>query len=205
MARNAPLSTQNEKRSARCHCKRRCVSCPSPGRATVLVSAFVRPNRTTFMSGKCLIFCFACGVRRVPVRRARLRSTDVEFDQPKPTQPRLRSTPHTGGAIERRRGAQRPAGARGANASLKHRTVFCPDDGRKANSLIHQQYFFSVAVDTTIKNFWTAALKGRSTNQPALCRQAKPRAQRLLRCGQRGVHLQKDRGSAGVAQGEAQG
>ena len=41
------------------------------------------------MSDNCMIFGFgfACGVYRVPVRRARPRSIDVEFDQPKPAQP----------------------------------------------------------------------------------------------------------------------
>ena len=107
-----------KKISARCHCKRRRVSCPGPGRAAVVILAFVRPNKTAFMSDKCLIFGFACGVHRVPVRRARPRSIDVDFHQPKPAQPHPRSVPHTGGAIERRRGAQRPAGARRANGPL---------------------------------------------------------------------------------------
>ena len=66
-----PLSAPNEKRSARCHSKRRFVSCPGPGRAAVVILAFVRPNKTAFMSGKCLVFVLriACGVHRVPVRR----------------------------------------------------------------------------------------------------------------------------------------
>ena len=121
LARNGPLSTQNEKRSARCHCKRRRVSCPDPGRAAVVKFAFFRPNKTAFMSDKCLIFGFACGVHRVPVRRARPRSIDVEFDQPKPAHLRPSSTLHLGGANKHRRGPQRPAGARGANATLKAR------------------------------------------------------------------------------------
>ena len=119
LARNGPLlSTHNEKISARCHCKRRRVSCPGPGRAADVILAFVRPNKTAFMSDKCLIFGFACGVHRVPVRRARPRSIDVEFDQPKPAHLRLSSTLHPGGANKHRRCPQRPAGAPGANASL---------------------------------------------------------------------------------------
>ena len=117
LARNGPRSTQNEKKK-RCHCERRRVSCPGPGRAAVVILAFVRPNKTAFMSDKCLIFGFACGVHRVPVRRARPRSIDVEFDQPKPAHLRPSSTLHPGGANKHRRCPQRPAGAPGANASL---------------------------------------------------------------------------------------
>ena len=101
----------NENKSARCHCKRRRVSCPGPGRAADVILAFVRPNKTAFMSDKCLIFGFACGVHRVPVRRARPRSIDVEFDQPKPAHYRPSSALHPGGANKRRRCPQRPAGA----------------------------------------------------------------------------------------------
>ena len=78
------------------------------------------------MSDKCLIFGFACGVHRVPVRRARPRSIDVEFDQPKPAHLRPSSTLHLGGANKHRRGPQRPAGARGANETLKHRNGAFP-------------------------------------------------------------------------------
>ena len=92
---------------------------PSPVRAAVVKFAFVRPNKTGFMSGKCLIFGFACGVHRVPVRRARPRSIDVEFDQPKPAYLRPSSTLHPGGANKHRRCPKRPAGARGANATLE--------------------------------------------------------------------------------------
>ena len=55
---------------------------------------------------------------RVATADAKNRSIDVDFHQPKPAQPHPRSVPHTGGAIERRRGAQRPAGARRANGPL---------------------------------------------------------------------------------------
>ena len=118
LGRNGPLSTHNENKNARCHCKRRRVSCPGPGRAADVILAFVRPNKTAFMSDKCLIFGFTCGVHRVPVRRARPRSIDVEFDQPKPAHLRPSSTLHPGGANKHRRCPQRPAGAPGANASL---------------------------------------------------------------------------------------
>ena len=121
LARNGPLSTHNEKISARCHCKRRRVSCPYPGRAAVVNLAFVRSNKNAFVSDKCLIFDFACGVHRVPVRRARPRSIDVEFDQPKPAHLRPSYTLYPGGANKHRRCPQRPAGARGANAPLNHR------------------------------------------------------------------------------------
>ena len=80
--------------------------------------AFARPNKTAFMSDNCMVLGFACGVHRVPVRRARPRSIDVEFDQPKPTQPHHRSVPHTGEAVERNRAPQRPAGARRARIPL---------------------------------------------------------------------------------------
>ena len=126
LARNGPISTQNEKKSARCHCERRRVSCPGPGRAAVVILAFVRPNKTAFMSDKCLIFGFACGVHRVPVRRARPRSIDVEFDQPKPAHYRPSSALHPGGANKHRRCPQRPAGAPGANAPLNHRNGDLP-------------------------------------------------------------------------------
>ena len=43
---------------------------------------------------------------------------DVDYHQPKPVQPRPRSVPHTGGAIERHRAPRRPAGARRASAPL---------------------------------------------------------------------------------------
>ena len=119
LGRNGPLSTHNENKNARCHCKRRRVSCPGPGRAADVILAFVRPNKTAFMSDKCLIFGFACGVHRVPVRRARPRSIDVEFDQPKPAHLRPSSTLHPGGANKHRRCPQRPAGAPGANASKR--------------------------------------------------------------------------------------
>ena len=118
LARNGPISTQNEKISARCHCERRRVSCPGPGRAADVILAFVRPNKTAFMSDKCLIFGFACGVHRVPVRRARPRSIDVELDRPKPADRRPSSAPHPGGAVERDRAPQRPAGAPRANCLL---------------------------------------------------------------------------------------
>ena len=129
LARNGPLSTQNEKRSARCHCncKRRRVSCPDPGRAAVVNFAFVRSNKTAFMSGKCLSFGFACGVHRLPVRRARPRSIDVESVQPKPAHLRPSSTLHLGGANKHRRCPQRPAGARGTNATSNHRNGCFPD------------------------------------------------------------------------------
>ena len=71
-----------------------------------------------FMSDKCLIFGFACGVHRVPVRRARPRSIDVEFDQPKPAHLRPSSTLHSGGANKHRRCPQRPAGAPRASTLL---------------------------------------------------------------------------------------
>ena len=74
------------------------------------------------MSDKCLIFGFACGVYRVPVRRARPRSIDVEFDQPKPAHLRPSSTLHSGGANKHHRGPQRPSGARGANETLTSET-----------------------------------------------------------------------------------
>ena len=84
----------------------------------VVLLAFVQPNKTAFMSGNCMIFYFACGVHRVPVRRARRRSIDVEFDQSKPAQPHHRPALHTGGAVERDRAPQRPAGARRARIPL---------------------------------------------------------------------------------------
>ena len=118
LARNGPISTQNEKISARCHCKRRRVSCLGPGRAAIVILAFGRPNKTAFVSDKCLIFGFACGVHRVPVRRARPRSIDVEFDQPKPAHYRPSSALHPGGANKRRRCPQRPAGAPRASTLL---------------------------------------------------------------------------------------
>ena len=80
--------------------------------------AYARPNKTAFMSGNCVVWGFACGVHRVPVRRARPRSIDVEFDQPKPAQPHHGSVPRTGGAVERDRAPQRPAGARPGRAFL---------------------------------------------------------------------------------------
>ena len=87
----------------------------------------LRPaNKTAFMSGKCLIFGFACGVHRVPVRRARPRSIDVEFDQPQPAHLRPSSTLHPGGANKHLRGPQRPAGARGANKTLNTRNGCFP-------------------------------------------------------------------------------
>ena len=111
-ARNAPPApkTKKEARSAtasggvcraQAHSTRSCSFWPSPGQI-----------KLPFMSDNCMVLGFACGVHRVPVRRARPRSIDVEFDQPKPAQPHHRSVPHTGGgAVERDRAPQRPAGA----------------------------------------------------------------------------------------------
>ena len=89
LARNGPISTQNEKISARCHCERRRVSCPGPGRAAVVILAFVPPNKTAFMSDKCLIFGFTCGVHRVTgcpcVARDLGRSTSNSTNPSQPT------------------------------------------------------------------------------------------------------------------------
>ena len=55
------------------------------------------------------------------------RSTiDVEFDQPNPANLRPSSTLHPGGANKHRRCPQRPAGARGANATLNTRNGCFP-------------------------------------------------------------------------------
>ena len=116
--RNGAISTQNGGGGARCHCERRRVSGPGPRRATVVVLGFVRPNKTAFVSDKCLIFCFTCGVRRVPVRRAQPRSIDVEFDQPKRAHLCRSSTLHSGGANKHRRCPRRPAGAPRASTVL---------------------------------------------------------------------------------------
>ena len=112
-ARNAPPApkTKKEARSAtasggvcraQAHNTRPWSFWPSPGQIKL------RLCRTTAWFW---VLPFACGVHRVPVRRARPRSIDVEFDQPKPAQPHHRSVPHTGGAVERDRAPQRPAGA----------------------------------------------------------------------------------------------
>ena len=124
LARNGPLSTQNEKRSARCHCKRRRVSCPDPGRAAVVKFSFVRPNKTAFMPdvGQMPDFWFCCAcvafTDRVPVRRPS-RATSVDRRRIRPTQaspPSPQFHPASGWCSNKhRRCPQRPAGARGAN------------------------------------------------------------------------------------------
>ena len=127
-ARNAPPApkTKKEARSAtasggvcraQAHSTRSWSFWPSPGQIKL------RLCRTTVWFW---VLRFACGVHRVPVRRARPRSIDVEFDQPKPAHLRPSSTLHPGGANKHRRGPQRPAGARGANETLNIRNGCFP-------------------------------------------------------------------------------
>ena len=67
-------STQNDKRSALCHCGRWCVSCPCPQRAIVVILTFVRPNKTAFTSGNW--------ISKKNVWRLRVRGTPTTTREP---------------------------------------------------------------------------------------------------------------------------
>ena len=110
LARNGPLSTQNEKRSARCHCKRRRVSYPARGARPLSIlpsSDRTKPllcasKNAWFLVLRAALFTECPSVARRDLGRSASNST-------------TQASPHPGGANKNRRCPKRPAGARGAN------------------------------------------------------------------------------------------